>query len=71
MYEEAWLVNQFSLIGKHILETFPHDGNTRKQAQRYLMSNFKASEFYENLTPTHRPYMKLSTVFIEKYPEFA
>ena len=71
MYEEAWLVNQANLIGKHILETFPHDGNTRKQAKRYLVQNYRASEFYENLTPMHRPNMELNTEFEVKYPEFA
>ena len=70
MHEEAWLENQFSLIGKHILETFPRDGNTRKQAQRYLMLNFRASEFYENLTPSHRPNMEIHEEIKEIYPEF-
>ena len=71
MYEEAWLANQANLIGKHILESFPHDGNTRKQALKNLMLNYKASEFYENLTPMYRPNMELNEEFKVKYPKFA
>ena len=71
MYEEAWLTNQANLIGKHILESFPHDGNTRKQALKNLMLNYRASEFYENLTPIHGPNMEVNKEFKKKYPEFA
>ena len=59
-----------NLIGKHILETFPLDGNTRSQAKTNLIQNFRASEFYENLTPIHRPNMELSDELKIKYPDF-
>ena len=58
-------------IGEKILGSFPHDDDTRKKANAKLDQNYRASEFYTQLTPLHRPNMSFDKDFKEKFPEAA
>ena len=57
------------LCRRSLLEAFPHHDNTRQKAFNKLLCNYKASEFYIQITPMYRPNIEIDEEFKAKYPK--